>query len=96
MPGLQDEPFLAHDSGVVDQDRILVFGSPQKFERVSTAKIRFIDGTFKVTPSLFCQVYTVHRMYRGAVIMLACVLPAAYREGGNLQAVSFSADTARF
>ncbi|CAN8005570.1 unnamed protein product, partial [Ixodes pacificus] len=68
------EPFLAHDSGVGDQERILVFGTPKNFERLSTAKAWFMDGTFKVTPSLFYQVYTVHGLYHGAVIPLAYAL----------------------
>ncbi|KAG0415852.1 hypothetical protein HPB47_006974, partial [Ixodes persulcatus] len=74
VTGVQDEPFLAHDSGVGDQERILVLGTPKNFERLSTAKAWFMDGTFKVTPSLFYEVYTVHGLYRGAVISLAYAL----------------------
>lgn len=72
---------LAHDSGVGDEDRILVFGTPKNFELLSTAKMWFMDGTFKVTPSLFYQVYTVHGMYRGAVIpLLYSLLPNKRKE----------------
>ncbi|CAN8008536.1 unnamed protein product, partial [Ixodes pacificus] len=68
------EPFLAYDSGVGDQERILVFGTPKNFECLSTAKALFMDGTFKVTPSLFYRVYTSHGLYCGAVISLAYAL----------------------
>ncbi|KAH9359853.1 hypothetical protein HPB48_002452 [Haemaphysalis longicornis] len=68
VAGSDDSPFLAYDSGSGDHDRILVFGTAKNFERLSAAKCWFMDGTFKVTPSLFYQIYTVHGLYHGAVI----------------------------
>ncbi|CAN7942588.1 unnamed protein product [Ixodes hexagonus] len=34
----------------------------------------FMDGTFKVTPSIFFQVYTIHVMYKDAVVPLVYAL----------------------
>lgn len=33
-----------------------------------------MDGTFKVTPSIFFQVYTIHVMYKDAVVPLVYAL----------------------
>lgn len=58
-------------AGSGGKDRHLVFGTLKSFERLSTTSTWFMDGTFKVTPSLFYQVYTVvytvHGLHHGAV-----------------------------
>ncbi|CAN7984259.1 unnamed protein product [Ixodes pacificus] len=64
--------FLVFDSGVQDQDRFLIFCSPQMIEVLQTSKKWFADGTFKVAPELFFQVYSLHCEVGGSV------LPAAY------------------
>ncbi|CAN7950826.1 unnamed protein product [Ixodes pacificus] len=76
MSGLHDETFLAHYSGSGGKNRLLVFGTPKNFERLSTTRAWLMDETFKVTPSLFYKVYTVHGLYHGAVIpLLYALLP---------------------
>ncbi|KAM7309896.1 uncharacterized protein ISCGN_006879, partial [Ixodes scapularis] len=64
--------FLLHDSGVQDQDRFLIFCSPQMVDVLRTSKKWFADGTFKVAPELFYQVYSLHCEVGGSI------LPAAY------------------
>ncbi|KAG0427473.1 hypothetical protein HPB47_025487 [Ixodes persulcatus] len=62
-------------SGSGDKDRLLVFGTPKIFERLSTTRAWFMDGTFKVAPLLFHQVCAVHGLlYHGAVISLLYAL----------------------
>ena len=54
------EQFLLYDSGVGDEERILVFGSPQGLQLLSQSDNWYADGTFKVIPEVFYQLYTVH------------------------------------
>lgn len=60
-------PFLLHDSGRDDPQRILVFGSEAMLERLSAAQHWFADGTFKPAPNIFFQLYTLHFLQEGAV-----------------------------
>ncbi|KAM7293457.1 uncharacterized protein ISCGN_026587 [Ixodes scapularis] len=71
---LKQESFVAHDSGFGDRNRILVFATQRNLDCLSRSKAWFMDGTFKVTPSIFFQVYTVHGMYKDAVIPLVYAL----------------------
>ena len=55
------EHVLHYDSGVGDEERILVqFGSPQGLQSLSQYDNWYADGTFKVIPEVFYQLYTVH------------------------------------
>lgn len=51
--------FLLHDSGPGDE-RILVFGDRQLLSAMGTAELWLADGTFKVVPTLFYQLYSIH------------------------------------
>ena len=51
--------FLLHDSGPGD-DRMLVFGDRQLLGALEKAELWLADGTFKVVPSLFYQLYSIH------------------------------------
>jgi hypothetical protein len=53
------EGFLLHDSGTNDPNRILVFGTNRTMTLVQQSPHWFMDGTFKVVPELFYQLYTV-------------------------------------
>ena len=55
-----EEQFLLYDSGVGDEERILVFGSPQGLQSLSQSDNWYADGTFNVIPEVFYQLYTVH------------------------------------
>ncbi|KAK4884135.1 hypothetical protein RN001_000406 [Aquatica leii] len=59
---LQDsrgEPFLLFDSGL-SEDRILLFSTERNLSYMEHSRQWYIDGTFKVAPPLFHQVYTIH------------------------------------
>ena len=57
---LSGQQFLLHDSGVGDANRVFMFGSPDAVSLLEQSPHWFCDGTFKVVPELFYQLYTVH------------------------------------
>ena len=56
-PRFQD--FVLHDSGP-GNDRMLLLGDREVLEGLGRAQTWLADGTFKVVPSLFYQLYSVH------------------------------------
>ena len=52
--------FLVFDSGVRDSGRIFIFASEQGRQFLAESEHWYADGTFKVCPELFFQLYTVH------------------------------------
>ena len=64
------ENFLLHDSGP-GADRILMFGCERNIRSLAQADVWGADGTFKVCPRLWCQLYTVHAVTEG--YCLPCV-----------------------
>ena len=67
------EHFLKYDSGVGDGDRILVFGTGQCFNVLSTSDNWFADGTFKSCPEIFFQIYTIHALVGGRIVPCAYI-----------------------
>jgi hypothetical protein len=61
------EPFLIFDSGIGDLNRILIFASPQGLQFLSNSQHWYADGTFKVCPELFFQLYTIHAQQEGKI-----------------------------
>ena len=53
------ERFLIHDSGIGDEKRILIFGSPDALQLLRESPHWFGDGTFKVCPRIFFTHFTV-------------------------------------
>lgn len=53
------EDFLLYDSGLSDQ-RMLVFSTAKNIRLLENSTDWFGDGTFKVVPELFYQLYTIH------------------------------------
>ena len=51
--------FLLHDS-VSNNERMLVFGDRDMLRKLERASLWLADGTFKVVPNLFFQLYTIH------------------------------------
>jgi hypothetical protein len=70
------EDFLLHDSGLGTQ-RILVFGHRELLPAFGRAELWLADGTFKVVPSLFYQLYSVHFEFVGGInpAVVYCLLP---------------------
>ena len=54
------EPFLIHDSGQGDSQRIIVFATAKNFKLLQESEEWFVDGTFGVCPEIFHQLYTIH------------------------------------
>ena len=48
------------DSGLGDQDRIIVFSSPKMRSLLRECNSLYTDGTFKIVPDHFLQLYTLH------------------------------------
>jgi len=59
-------PFLLHDSGPGD-DRLLMFGDRELLGALARADLWLADGTFKVVPTLFFQLYSIHFQFTGGV-----------------------------
>ena len=75
MAEFNGESFLRFDSGP-GNDRIVIFGSSASAEFLSKCKTWGADGTFKVAPAIFAQLYTVHGHENGFVVpALYCLLP---------------------
>ena len=66
------ERFLQYDSGVDDANRIFIFGTPRTLDILSDADHIFMDGTFKIVPELFFQLFTIHALGPGG-FFVPCV-----------------------
>ena len=66
--------FLLHDSGRGDGNRMLIFSTDQFLQTLHDSEHWMCDGTFKVSPNLFYQVYTVHALIRNNVLPCVFVL----------------------
>ena len=66
------EPFLLFDNTypIVSTRRILGFSTHGDMEILLRAPAIFMDGTFRVVPSLFAQLYTLHAYYMGQMFPL--------------------------
>ena len=61
-----EESFLLYDDGKdMGDERIVIFGTKAMLEVMKDAEIWFADGTFKVAPSLWQQVYTGEAFVQG-------------------------------
>ena len=52
--------FIRFDSGQNDHERIILFGDPEMLRVLETSNFWLADGTFKVTPKMFYQLYSIH------------------------------------
>ena len=66
----------ASDSDDEDQrpPRILIFSSRRQLDILSRSSHAFFDGTFKVAPHLFHQLFTIHALHNGVCIPCAFCL----------------------
>ena len=53
------------DTGRNDQNRLVAFATVGNLEKLCEAEIIYIDETFKASPQLFYQLFTVHTVYNG-------------------------------
>lgn len=68
--------FLAKDVTQGD-DRIIIFATPDNMKRLMEAGYWMMDGTFKTSPSLFRQLYTIHAPV-GTIPEAIRVVPLVY------------------
>ena len=52
--------FLLFDSGVGDVNLLIIFATNDAIPLFGTSPNWFMDGTFKVFPEIFFQIYTIH------------------------------------
>ena len=60
-----EEDFLLVDTGQNDQNRLVPFATVGNLEKFCEAETIYIDRTFKASPQLFYQLFTVHAVYNG-------------------------------
>jgi hypothetical protein len=58
----------------IGDDRILIYASPEQLHVLQTAKDFLADGTFKVVPEIFYQLFIIHALYRHHVIPVVYAL----------------------
>ncbi|XP_066941046.1 uncharacterized protein [Macrobrachium rosenbergii] len=79
------ELFLQFDSGQSDKDRLLVFATNKGLDDLVNVKHWAGDGTFKCSPSIFYQLYTLHiQVGLLSVPRLFALLPNKRQESHNL------------
>ena len=69
--------FLLHDTGIVDPERIMIFGLEKSLEWLIQIVKWAIDGTFKSAPHLWFQLVTIHVILsqNRSIPALYCLLP---------------------
>ena len=60
------QDFLLHDSGP-GEDRLLIFGDRELLSSLGSAELWLADGTFKVVPCIFFQLYSIHFEFSGGL-----------------------------
>ena len=68
------ESFLLFDSGVGDNSRIIIFATPKMFSILRDSQRWYADGTFKVVPQQFYQLYTLHAEKDGYIFPCIYIL----------------------
>jgi len=67
---------ILYDSGLDDPHRILIIGSNDLLPYLERGETWFGDGTFKVVPSLFFQLYSLHaKVGNSYPPLIYCLLP---------------------
>ena len=75
---LKQEPFLLYDSGYGDNKRIIAFSTPKFLSLPPKSNTWYADGTFKVVPEYFFQLYTIHAERDGYVYITLVYLVYVY------------------
>ena len=61
--------FLLHQD-----DQMIIFSTDENLQKLSEADQVFMDGTFKVAPALFMQLFSLHIIFRGFFLPLVYAL----------------------
>ena len=70
----EEESILKFDSGRTDIERIILFSTNKNLDYLSSSSEVNMDGTFKIVPSVFYQLYTIHRKVGTKLFPLAYIL----------------------
>ena len=68
------DSFLFWDSGEDDPQRLFVFCTDRNIDTLEQNAHRFMDGTFKVAPELFAQLFTIHALVDNQPLSMVYVL----------------------
>jgi hypothetical protein len=71
---LRNAAFVLWDSGEDDVNRILMFGTEENLDILEQHRHWFMDGTFKVAPEMFFQVFSIHALVDKSAAPLIYVL----------------------
>jgi len=73
--------FVLYDSGP-GPDRLLICGCNELLDGLARSTFWLADGTFKVVPGIYCQLYTIHFQFVTGVnpVAVYCLLPNKTRE----------------
>ena len=72
--------FLQFDSGVGVEDRMLIFSTQQLLDALRQAGTVFSDGTFKMAPTPFKQIYILRAESDGVYVTVAYILLTCKKE----------------
>ena len=59
--------FMILDGGIGDHERMFIFASELGLQCLAESENWYADGTFKVSPELFFQLYTIHGQQPGSI-----------------------------
>ena len=65
------EQFMTFDNGIGDHERMYIFASELGLQCLAESEHWYADGTFKVSPELFFQLYTIHGEQQGSIFPCA-------------------------
>lgn len=83
--------FLQYDSGIDDAERILIFSSDENLDLLVRHRQWLADGTFKCSPSVFYQLFTLHVHISGSVLpVLYALLPNKTKQTYQRMLMEFS------
>lgn len=71
---LRNESFCLHDSGPLGKNRLIMFATKENLLHLKHSDFWIADGTFKVAPPTFCQLYVIHGVVFHKVVPLVYVL----------------------
>ena len=77
---LKDEPFLLHDDGPQQNNRLICFATQRNLELLMEADIWLADGTFSSCPKLFSQLWVIHGKFEEKTIPLVFFLLNGFSE----------------
>ena len=69
LENIDGVPFLLMTDGQ-GEDAILVFGPRNALQNLVDLQMLMIEGTFKVTPRLLTQLFTIYTVIKGHVVFI--------------------------